>query len=160
MTAALVLLATLSMSTTTAPVDDERGREAPSVVAGASVAGFVGGTLFALPAVLALLPGAGPAVAFSAGVVTVAAGAAFGAFLGDLTYARLAPSSIAAVIAAAGACVGVVIGGAAGAGASTGRGGGGALFPGLVGAVVGGAVGAAVAGALGAAVSPISPRTG
>lgn len=146
----VVTLAVHATSSSAAPHSEpDRSLEAPSVVAGASVAGFVGGALFALPAVLALAnpTGFGPVAAFGAGALAVAAGAAFGAFLGELSYARLWPSSIVAGIAALGAATGAVVGGLAGAAVSNG-GAGGVLFSALVGAAIGGVGSSAAAGAL------------
>ncbi|HEY4220913.1 MAG TPA: hypothetical protein VGO62_06210 [Myxococcota bacterium] len=131
--------------------------EAPTVVAGASVAGAVGGVLFAVPAMFALVNGIGLFPSLGIALAIVTAGAAFGGFLGELTAARLATSSEVGGIAAAGALVGTVAGGLAGWSI------GAAAFPGtdgtgnlganlgvLVGGALGGIIGAAGAGGVGA----------
>ncbi len=140
------------------PPADVLPPDAPAVVAGASVAGFVGGTLFAVPAVLALLPGPGPFVAWPVGLALAGGGAAFGGFLGELSYARIGGSGVVAGTAAAAALVGATAGGFGGAGLGATTSSTDAVFFGLVGAAVGGIAGAAAGGAAGALWVPPEER--
>jgi hypothetical protein len=120
-------------------------------VAGASAAGFVGGALIAVPAVLSLP--FGPLIGLSIGLPALALASAFGAFVAELGAARVPTALLVSGIAAGGTLLGTTLGVLAGWSiasiASTNDGVGPALGA-LAGAAVGGLAGSATGGGVGA----------
>lgn len=158
--AAPALPADPALPTEGAPTNDAaeraaRAEQAAFTVAGSSAAGFVGGMLVAMPVMFSLVPIASPFFGVSVAAVILAGGAALGAFVGELGFARVGPSALVAGTSAAGALVGVLAGGALGGllggAVDTARQGGVSLVLGaLAGGIVGGIVGAVGGGAGGA----------
>jgi hypothetical protein len=140
-----------------------RAEEAAFTVAGAATAGFVGGMLIAGPALLATAPLLGPFVAVPIAILVLSAAGAFGAFVGELAFARLGTAGLVAATAAAATALGTTIGVLAGAalGSLADRSGEarvGLLLGGVVGGVALGLVGAAAGGGGGALwLTPAEP---
>jgi hypothetical protein len=149
----LALVVALALaSATPAESEEPRSTAAAWTVAGASAAGFVGGALFAVP--LMLSQPFGVEVGLAIGLPAFALGAAFGAFVAELGYARLSTSFGVAGFAGGGALLGGGLGVVAGFGVgSLAKGAPNDPAP-ILGAIAGGALGgiggAALSGGLGA----------
>lgn len=166
MTGALLLVTALAGAAPALPADpatptndveepSARAEQAAFTVAGSAAAGFVGGMLVAMPVLFSLLPIASPFFGVPVAAVILAGGAALGAFVGELGFARVGPAALVGGMSAAGSVLGVFAGGALGgllgAAVDTAPQGGVSLVLGaLAGGIVGGIVGAAGGGAGGA----------
>lgn len=156
----MLLVGLLALVTPDAePPQDQRVSEAAWTVAGASAAGFVGGALFAVPAMLS--SSFDPLIGMAIGLPVLALAAAFGAFVAELGVARVSTAAAVSAFAGCGTLLGTGVGLLAGWGIGTSIGSSissgaaphddvAAALGAIAGAAVGGLAGSAVGGGLGA----------